>query len=308
MLGDAFPQWRSEKFLAVLGWMRAWNAQHAGDPLRFVGVDVGAVRAVAYDAVANHVSRAEPDRLIVLSTDYAGLRPVDVGKHTEWYQSLADKQPIIDQARKAYELVESLPADDGHALALQHARSIVGYYEFHAIDSRTSMDFLEARLAENLIWWHEHTGHKLLYWSGSQGAVGHARSVSFRPAPSRPTRNAGSYLREHFGSAYVSVGNTFDHGSVNLGSTQKRVPAPPNGSADAVLGAAGQQAYLLDLHAEQPEPVWVWLDQPAKWRMVGPGYDPANDAEGNNMSGGSLSEWFDVIVHTQEITPTRSLA
>jgi erythromycin esterase len=74
----------------------------------------------------------------------------------------------------------------------------------------TSMSYVESCLAKNTIWWHEHTGHKVIYWSGSHSAVGHARTVSFPPAPPKTGRNAGSYLREHFGARYLSGGSLND--------------------------------------------------------------------------------------------------
>jgi erythromycin esterase len=171
-----------------------------------------------------------------------------------------------------------------------------------AHDPMTRMSYVESCLARNLIWWHEHTGHKVIYWSGSHAAVGDTRTVSFPPAPPKTSRNAGSYLREHFGSRYLSVGLNFHHGSV-----PDPVPAPTPGRADSVLGSTGLAAYLLDLRAVQPGPVRAWLHAPATLRLIGPTYDPDNDAN-HHMSGGSLSDWFDLIIHYREVTPTRPIA
>jgi erythromycin esterase len=41
-------------------------------------------------------------------------------------------------------------------------------------------------------------------------------------------------------------------------------------------------------------------------RAIGPAYDPANDAA-YHMSGGGPGDWFDVIIHQQQVTPTRLL-
>lgn len=104
----------------------------------------------------------------------------------------------------------------------------------------------------------------------------------------------------------MSVGLTFHHGSVSLGSAPQRVPDPSLGFTDAVLGSTGQEIYLLDLHADQPDSVRRWLEAPAKLRLIGARYDPADDAS-NNMTGGSLAEWFDIIMHTREVRTTRRL-
>jgi erythromycin esterase len=222
--------------------------------------------------------------------------------HIEWYRSQPDKQPFIDDARRAHDLVADLPPADGHALAVQHARAIVGFYEYHAQDA---VSFVEPLLAQNTIWWHEHTGHKIAYWGGiPHTAVGEARRVSFPPAPPTTDRNAGSHLREHFGPDYVSIGLTFHHGTVRLGAQPHAIPAPSShGGADDHLGGIGPNTYLLDLH-DGHDPPWAWLDAPAELRLIGPRYDPKEDAN-HHMSGGSLTDWFDLIVYRQEATPTR---
>ncbi|MFD9869364.1 erythromycin esterase family protein [Streptomyces niveus] len=168
----------------------------------------------------------------------------------------------------------------------------------HRLDSLAG---IEVTLAENTIRWHEHTGDKIVYWGGIAHTVnGDPRTVS----PSSPPlthRNAGSYLREHFGAGYVSIGLTFHHGMAPY-----PVPAPPAEFADAVLGGTGLDAYLLDLRADGPTSVRTWLDSPTRTRLIGPDYDPDDNAA-HHLSGGSLADWFDAIVHTQEVTPVRLL-
>jgi erythromycin esterase len=221
--------------------------------VRFVGVDIDSVRALAYRSVIGSARRAAPDRLGQIEAHYAALCPTaGIAEHTEWYRS----QPL---------------------------------------------------LAQNTIWWHEHTGDKIAYWGGiPHTAVGEARQVSFPPAPPTTDRNAGSYLREHFGPSYVSVGLTFHHGTVRPGSKPNTIPAPPPGRTDSLLGRGCPDSYLLDLHVEQG-PAKAWLDAPATLRLIGPRYDPRDDAN-HHMTGGSLADWFDLIVHHREVTPPRPLA
>jgi erythromycin esterase len=163
------------------------------------------------------------------------------------------------------------------------------------------MSILERRLAANALRWREHTGHKILYWSGSHSAVGHARTVAWTPNEAGVTsRNAGSYLREQLGTEYVSTGLTFHHGSVDLDGKPALVPAPPADFTDAVLGSAGLERYLLDLRAGGSDSGRTVADAPAKLRLIGPRYNPGVPA---SMSGGSLSEFFDIVLHTREVTP-----
>lgn len=99
----------------------------------------------------------------------------------------------------------------------------------------------------------------------------------------------------------MSIGLTFDHGTVPY-----PVPPPPTAFADAVLGATRLDTYLLDLHASQLPAVRVWLTSPSKVRLIGPRFDP-NDNASFHLTGGSLAEWFDIIIHHQATTSSRPL-
>jgi erythromycin esterase len=308
LLRNASPPWQNEEVLDVLRWLRGWNDRHPDDHVRFVGLDVSSVGAVAHDAIVDHVRRHAPDRLDELEAHLSVTRPTAGIVDAERYASLADKGPLLEHAHRIFDLVEGLPTGEDQALALQHARVIVAYHELHAIEPGAQMAYLEARLAENLVWWHDHTGHRILYWSGSHSAVGDGRRVDFGPDRSSETsRNAGSYLREHFGTRYRSGGLTLHHGTVRLDATTQLVPEPPPGRPDAVLGETGLDRFLLDLRGDHPASVRDWLEAPAKFRLVGPGYRTEDDA-GHHMRGGSLADWFDFLVHHHQVTPTRPLA
>jgi erythromycin esterase len=201
LLAEAWTPWRTEEFLDVIQWIRAFNATHPEDMVRIVGVDTE-------------------------------------GDHP---------------------------------------------------------------LAHNTLAWHERTGEKVLYWGGlAHTAGGKANVNSFPPDDRSPTtgRSDGSVLRDNLGSGYLSVGVTCHHG-VDL-------PPPPPEFAEAVLGAAGLDQYALDIRPPQPEVARRWLAAPATTRVIGPHYDPANDAA-YHMTGGSLTVWFDVVVHVREVTPVHPL-
>lgn len=143
---------------------------------------------------------------------------------------------------------------------------------------------IEQRIAGTTIAWHEQTGHRIVYWGGlAHTANGLATG-----------RNAGSYLRERFGSGYVSIALTFHHGLLPL-----RVDEPPTDYIEAVLGAVDLEAYLLEIQGSWPEAVRRWLDAPAKTRLIGPGT--------HELLGPSLQNWFDFILHSRRVTPARSL-
>ncbi|MEV0168926.1 erythromycin esterase family protein [Nonomuraea fuscirosea] len=160
-------------------------------------------------------------------------------------------------------------------------------------------DAIEQRLAEDTIWWHEHTRDKIVYWGGLAHMVNGATRTVSPPSPPLTHRNAGSYLRERFGSGYLCIGLTFHHGSLPY-----HVPAPPPDFAETPLGDAGLDSFFLNLHAQSPAPVRAWLNAPARTRLIGPVYDPGNDAA-HHLSGGSLANWMDIVAHHRQVTPVR---
>ncbi|MEV5754041.1 erythromycin esterase family protein [Actinoallomurus sp. NPDC052308] len=162
---------------------------------------------------------------------------------------------------------------------------------------------LERTLAEGVAWWRERTGDKIVYWGGTaHTAVGDPRTIS-QAAPPQTHRNMGGHLRERMGQDYRSIGLTVGHGSIGV-----PLPRPSAQFVDSVLSEAvsGRAGYVLDLREPQPEPVHRRLDAATKTRLIGPFYDPADDAA-YFMAGGSLRTWFDVVIHTEEVTPARLL-
>jgi erythromycin esterase len=166
--------------------------------------------------------------------------------------------------------------------------------------------WVEPRLAGRALQWHEDTGTAIVHWGGcTHTAVGDARTVTVGPATSATHRNAGSHLRAQLGPRYLSVGLTFHHGGVEIGSSMYGIPPPPASLVESVLGDPAEP-YLLDLRSGTPGPVREWLDAPAELRLVGPRFDPANP-DIARMSGGSLADWFDALVHVGTVHPAHHL-
>jgi erythromycin esterase len=309
LLADAGPPWRTEEIVQLLTWLRSYNQAHPGGEVRFVGVDVVAVRRLAYDAVTRYVQQTAPDRAGDLEQRFATIRPPgDIQQHVMWLHSQPDKQALLDSAAQAYELVRGLPATEGHALALQHAKVIAAFYAYH---TGRQVALRDQQMAENLSWWRDHSGDKVVYWAANvHTANGPRLAISYPPFPPSRGQSAGAHLRQRYGRGYAAIGMTFDHGEVNVGWNPPRpyrVPQPPARFAERALGAGDQQSVVLDLHAPAPDQVRGWLDAPATLRMIGPSYEPDKDAD-YHMSGGSLAEWFDAVIQVREVTPTRLLA
>ncbi len=168
-------------------------------------------------------------------------------------------------------LVTGATGHDGHAWALQNARVIVQYHELHDHDDDPrdphNMAYYERSFAENLVWWHRHTGHQVLFWSSSSHAAkAPTRAVSFPPNPARQSRNAGSHLQERLGDRYLSIGLTFGAGELATytDAPAHRVPRPAAPLVEALLDDDAVGDFLLDLRADAPEQVTDWLARTAR--------------------------------------------
>ncbi|MFJ8844109.1 erythromycin esterase family protein [Streptomyces cyaneofuscatus] len=314
LLESAEPFCRTAEVLALVRWMRAFNEDHPHDPVRFVGVSPHETGPGAYDTVAGYVRRAAPALLDELESCYAALRPEgEVAAHTRRFRALPDRRPWRDRARAAHALVAGVPASDGHAWALHNARVIVQYHELHDHDDDPldphNMACYERFFAENVQWWHRHTGHKVLFWtSSSHSAKAPGRAISFPPDPASASPNAGSHLQDGLGDRYASLGLTFGGGELATyaGTPPHRVPRPAPPLVEAVLEDDAAGDYLLNLRSDAPRPVADWLARTAMSRAIGPRHDPDHDTA-HHMTGGSLAEWFDVLVHRRHVTPAHPL-
>ncbi|MFD9721907.1 erythromycin esterase family protein [Streptomyces sp. NPDC059076] len=115
-------------------------------------------------------------------------------------------------------------------------------------------------------------------------------------------------MREHLGARYLSIGLTFGAGELATytGAPAYQVPRPVPPLVESVLDDEAVGDYLLNLRADTDTPPQVaeWLARTTTSRLVGPRHDPRRDTD-HHMTGGSLAEWFDVLVHLRRVTPAR---
>ena len=302
------PQWQSQEVADVLAWLRHYNAGHAGK-VRFVGVEYYLLRSPAYDAVERYVAATAPQRLAELRRHLRAVRPssANMFDYIQWYLSVPDKGPYLRHARKVYQLVQGVahrPGDRVHALAVQHARQIVSFYVHYSLPQPPASDSLvyrDAHAARNLRWWRRYSGDKVAYWGASAHTANAPRlRIAVPPDPDWRYPTAGSYLRRWYGRRYRSIGFTFDHGTVSLGPGQTAaLPPPAHDWFERPFGKVGGDQFVLDLRRPPPPAVRSWLHAPIRTRGL-PDRGP-----GSFMAGGSLAQWFDVIVHRQQLSPTQ---
>lgn len=307
------PQWQSREVADVLAWLRDYNSRQR-DPsaqVRFVGVEYYLTRALAYDAVDAYVARVAPEKTPELRADLQPLRPTspDVWEHVQTTMTAPDKHTAVDHARRVRALLDRLPhpagdpGDPEGALAHHHADHIVAFYEHYALPDPDALVYRDAHAAQDVAWWRDQHPGKIVYWAASpHTAVAPALRIAAPPGPDMRYPSAGAHLRERYGTDYRSIGFTFDHGSVDLGQGQTATMAPPAPHwFEHALAAAGHDQVVLDLHRSAPPSVRAWLDGPATTRGL------AQAGPTGFIDGGSVSTWFDVIIHRQRISPAHPL-
>ena len=100
----------------------------------------------------------------------------------------------------------------------------------------------------------------------------------------------------------MPIGFTFDHGTYRTGEgATVELPPARAGWVEEPLGDVGAERFVLRLDRPVPSAVRGWLDAPLTTRGL-PEYGDRSIAY-----GGTLREWFDVVVHTQEVTPAHPL-
>lgn len=288
LLSKAWGPLQTEEVLDAIQWMRSYNQQYPSDIIQIFGGYSGPIHVEAFDVVFDYVQATVPERLAELKNHFLILRPTrEMDEHAKWYAKQQDKQSFIDHAQQVYTLISSLPTYNGYELSIQYARFILEFYEHQGVDNLS----IDQRFAKNIILWHKHTDSKIVYWGG----IGHTANNNML----KSGYSQGSYLREYYGTDYISIGLTFHHGS-----GQNPISSPPSDFVEAVFDEAELDMYILDMHVRKPESVNTWFKSPAKVRAIGPYYDPKEEPP---HITGYLSSWFDIIIHTREVTPAHSL-
>jgi erythromycin esterase len=307
LLGKMTAEARTNEIGSVIEWLRSYNDSHPDDSVRFFGTEYFATQPFVYDALKEYVAAHAPKLTEQARAHVSFLRPTteNMGDYLRWYYTdVTDKQPYIDLSEKLYELVSGISSGDTEADAnAEHAaRQVRSWYAAFAMQDNAA--FRDARVAENISWRHDLDGEKTIYWAASaHTAVAPDVTIAFPPDYETTFASAGSILDAQYGDDYVSIGFTYSQGSVLGGEgSPVDVTAPADEWFERPLVDVDLPQFLIDLRGETPGEVSDWLNAPFLTRG-----DPAAGAE-STMSGGTASEWFDAVVHRQNVTPTTPIA
>ncbi|WP_129840952.1 erythromycin esterase family protein [Streptomyces sp. RFCAC02] len=297
--------WNTEEYLDLIHWMRHYNVTHPDRPrLRFVGNDLGYAGPEAFDQVTDYLARHRPalaDRVAAL---YEGLRPADGTQAGAWMaaQRAGDIDARRAQAERADAALallrdEAAPADGAYARAVQNATAIAQSFTAYAYpDERfpERMRYRDQVLAANTAWWVRNEGGRVLLAS-SNGHVGYVSDN-----PEMFPRPAGAFLRDDLGDDYVSVGLTFNEGTINAlpdflaqqPGTYTVDPAP-EGYNEHTLDRVRLRDFSIDLRTV-PRAAREWLGEARPTRSYGLYWS----TEAPEIALGAS---YDILVHLHEV-------
>ncbi|MET9295971.1 erythromycin esterase family protein [Streptomyces sp. NPDC003077] len=301
--------WDREEFASLIGWMREYNRRHPHRTVHFMGDDIGAPKLGddIFRRVTGYVERHHPQALPRLNELYAGLRPLD-DAFAYLRKPIAERKRLATDAQRALTLVSGLKGWNGGAFGwvVQHARSISQTAAFLAFDLADpvarprAQRYRDQVMAENVTWWHQRTGHKMLMSAHN----GHVAYVSDDPV--EYPKSQGAFLRDALGRRYLPIGFSFDRGSflsqdAGLGSPWKKftVGSAAPGSNEYTLDQVRHRDYYVDVRTA-PAAARVWLEGARPTYAFGTQYPyPLADV--------SIARSYDVLIHLHQVREAEKL-
>ncbi|MER5303573.1 erythromycin esterase family protein [Streptomyces lasiicapitis] len=304
--------WNTQEYLDLIHWMRRYNVAHPDRPqLHFVGNDLGFPGKTAFDQVSEYLTKYRPDLNRDIAASYDSLRPeadTEAGPwmaHQLFTKSATERKADADGAASALALLRDRGRPHGadkhsreaYAWAVQNATAIAQSFTGYAFpDEQFSerMRYRDQAMAANTTWWLRHRGGRILLASNN----GHIAYTSDNPAEfPEPT---GAFLHRRLGDDYVSIGLTFNEGTINAlpdytaqqPKTYTVTPAP-EGHNENTLDKVRYRDFSIDLRTA-PAAARTWLDTARPTRSYGL-YWSTDDP------GTALNRSYDILIHLHQV-------
>lgn len=303
-----FWTWNTTEVLALIQWMRAYNASHdSAHQIGFYGIDMQ-YPAVAIDTVKSFLAAKSPDLGGYIAALYECLTPYKntdhgivslnyvVAPQTVQLKCGQNVAAAYDTLSRSQATVVAATSQGEFDLILHMAR-IVAQWEA----TQTTRMTRDSAMAENVEWlFARGSGEKLLVWAHN----GHIN---------RNSTTMGAMLARAPPAAYLPIGFSFGSGGLNavrnsptgyLGLQAMTAPLAASVVADSyesVLGSARYANYFVDLRAA-PSDASAWLGGPHRLRSIGAVYYPEQPAVWFNSI--KLPEAYDVLIWISTTTPS----
>ncbi|WP_166345696.1 erythromycin esterase family protein [Phytoactinopolyspora limicola] len=299
---------RTAEIVDLLEWMRAYNERDPDHPIQIMGNDIGYAGPEVFDEVLTYIDEHHPALRPRFERLYTNIRPQPDQSVENWMdaymeQPRAQRQRLAIEARLALWLLQRHPGPDPEQFswAVQNAMIIHQITAMYMTDFWDDTSLAEAMLfrdrvmAENTVWWHEHTGDKIMVFAHN----GHIAYESYDP-PAYP-KVQGAFFRDLVGDGYVNVGTSFGSGSFNAWNAEDEdeplevftLGPADEGSNEHLLDQVQHPTFLVDLR-QLPETSTTWLRQPRPTRVIGTGY-PLPDYPV------ALEPFVDIVLHLDHV-------
>lgn len=305
--GIYFWTWNTEEVLAMIEWMRAWNA----DPkhtkkVRFYGDDMQTATVAHANVVAflRRVAPAEADALVaplaILGTDRTGQ--AFAAKPAADAQVVLDAVAALtgrfDRERTRWSKAAGKDAyldarEDVRVLAQAAALFRAGNKSFDARDlaMADNVDHILARLGKR---------SRVVLWAHNAHVANGLAML----------KNQGQHLRERHGKDYFVFGFAFGEGSFQAidwskgkGSAlaEHTLGPPPVWDVSAPFRATGKPIVVVDLRTAPRGVVADWFAAPHPMRETGAVFS----SEEGMTSQQTLSKRFDAVIYVDKTTRAR---
>ena len=301
LAGMYFWTWNTEEVLAMIEWMRAWNA----DPrhrrkVTFYGVDMQ-VAPVAVEKLLTYLGAVDPAEASTARGLLAPLATADSARSGASKAGLRDGVAALiarlDRHRKVWSKKGGARA---WLLARRHAVIVEQFLELSA-DGNGGYAVRDRAMADNLRWIADEAepGARVVLWAHN----GHVSKVGYSGVASM-----GVHLERTYGDQHIVVGFAFGDGSFQAvggqtrdGVAERTVGPPPAGSFDATLRRTGLPLLALDLRSPPRGVVADWLRASHVTRQIGAFFNDARSMEGLQV----LPDEYDIVFYVDRTTRAR---
>ncbi len=297
--------WDSEEVLAVIRFVRGWNA--AGNPpVEFVGVDpfhadasaarvLSFLRPVDADAAA---AAAEKYRCVTAyGANPNGYAVAAAAYRNACHQAVMSVGPAIAANRAQYEAMTT-PAEVESAL---HAARNVELGEEVLAAGIADRD---RGMAENIEYLAEQRGGgNVVVWGHNE----HFGKEAYTFYTAEGTKSAGAMLRERYGEAYVAIGSVVLNGSFNAiqydGGVGTIGPVPIDTATPddwaTIFATAGSSPLLIPMRGSVPSSLAGAHTMRVAGSVVG------SITQTMKQLSENLASRFDAVIYVETSTPTR---